>query len=135
MRIHLSVSTAASMAAFLVLAAVPVLAHHSFEAEYNEKKPVSLKGEVSKVDWMNPHIYIHLDAKDETGKSASWACEGGNPGSLMRLGWKRNSLKPGDQIVIDGYRAKDGTNTCNGRSVKLADGTKLFAGSSAGNQE
>jgi Family of unknown function (DUF6152) len=87
------------------------------------------------VDWMNPHIYIHLDAKDEAGKSASWACEGGNPGSLMRLGWKRTSLKPGDQVVIEGYRAKDGTNTCNGRSVKLADGTKLFAGSSAGSQE
>jgi hypothetical protein len=84
---------------------------------------------------MNPHIYIHLDAKDEAGKSASWACEGGNPGSLMRLGWKRDSLKAGDQIVIEGYRAKDGTNTCNGRSVKLADGTKLFAGSSAGKEE
>jgi hypothetical protein len=84
---------------------------------------------------MNPHIYIHLDAKDENGKAGSWACEGGNPSSLLRMGWKRNSLKAGDQISIDGYRAKDGTNTCNARSVKLADGTKLFAGSSADKSE
>ncbi len=118
-----------------VLTASSAFAHHSFEAEFDKNKTVVLTGTVTKVDWMNPHIYIHLDAKDETGKSASWACEGGNPGSLMRLGWKRNSLKPGDQVVIDGYRAKDGTNTCNGRSVKLADGTKLFAGSSAGKEE
>jgi hypothetical protein len=123
------------IAVLAVLSATSAFAHHSFEAEFDKNKTVVLTGTVTKVDWMNPHIYIHLDAKDETGKSASWACEGGNPGSLMRNGWKRNSLKPGDQIVIDGYRAKDGTNTCNGRSVKLADGTKLFAGSSAGNQE
>ena len=123
------------IAVLAVLSATSAFAHHSFEAEFDKNKTVVLTGTVTKVDWMNPHIYIHLDAKDETGKSASWACEGGNPGSLMRNGWKRNSLKPGDQIVIDGYRAKDGTNTCNGRSVKLADGTKLFAGSSAGREE
>ena len=123
------------IAVLAVLTATSAFAHHSFEAEFDRNKTVVLTGTVTKVDWMNPHIYIHLDAKDEAGKSASWACEGGNPGSLMRLGWKRDSLKPGDQIVIEGYRAKDGTNTCNGRSVKLADGTKLFAGSSAGKEE
>lgn len=117
------------------LTATSAFAHHSFEAEFDRKKTVVLTGTVTKVDWMNPHIYIHLDAKDETGKSASWMCEGGNPNSLMRMGWKRNTLKPGDQIVIDGYRAKDGSNTCNGRSVKLADGTRLFAGSSADKEE
>ena len=110
------------IAVLAALTATSAFAHHSFEAEFDQKKTVILTGTVTKVDWMNPHIYIHIDAKDETGKSGSWMCEGGNPSSLMRMGWKRNSLKAGDQIVIDGYRAKDGTNTCNGRSVKLADG-------------
>ncbi len=123
------------IAVLAALTATVAFAHHSFEAEFDQKKTVVLTGTVTKVDWMNPHIYIHIDAKDETGKAGSWACEGGNPSSLMRLGWKRNSLKVGDQVVIDGYRAKDGSNTCNGRSVKLADGTKLFAGSSADKQE
>jgi len=123
------------IAALAILTAVAALAHHSFEAEFDSKKTVTLTGTVTKVDWMNPHIYIHLDAKDENGKPGSWDCEGGNPSSLMRLGWKRNTLKAGDQIVIEGYRAKDGSNTCNGKSVKLADGTKLFAGSSADRSE
>ena len=98
-------------------------AHHSFEAEYDLKKPITLAGTVAKVDWMNPHIFIHIDVKDENGKVAHWMCEGGNPSSLTRAGWKRTSLKAGDEIVISGYRAKDGTNTCNGRTVKLADGS------------
>jgi hypothetical protein len=123
MKIKLAV-VAAAMAA-------SALAHHSFEAEYDLKKPVTLTGTVTKVDWMNPHIFIHLDAKDENGKTASWMCEGGNPSSLIRAGWKRTSLKAGDEVVISGYRAKDGTNLCNGRSVKFPDGTKLFAGSSS----
>jgi len=114
----------------LAAASVPAFAHHSFEAEYDDKKPVTLTGTVTKVDWMNPHIWIHLDAKDETGKMAKWSCEGGNPNSLYRLGWKRDTLKVGDQIVVNGFRAKDGTETCNGRSVKFPDGKKLFAGSS-----
>jgi hypothetical protein len=122
-------------AVLAALTATSAFAHHSFEAEFDQKKTVVLTGTVTQVDWMNPHIYIRLDAKDENGKSGSWMCEGGNPSSLIRMGWKRNTLKAGDQIVIDGYRAKDGTNTCNGRSVKLADGTKLFAGSSADRKE
>ena len=117
--------------ALIALTATSAFAHHSFEAEFDGKKTVVLTGKVTKVDWMNPHIYIHLDAKDETGKTGQWMCEGGNPSSLIRAGWKRTSLKVGDEIVIDGFRAKDGTNTCNGRSVKFPDGTKLFAGSSA----
>jgi uncharacterized protein DUF6152 len=120
-----------SMAALLILAAAPVLAHHSFEAEYDEKKPVSLHGTVSKMDWMNPHIWVHINVKDDKGNVARWSCEGGNPNSLRRNGWLRDTLKVGDQVSIDGFRAKDGTNTCNMRSVKFADGRKVFAGSSA----
>lgn len=120
-----------SMAALSILAAAPVLAHHSFEAEYDEKKPVSLQGTVSKMDWMNPHIWVHINVKDDKGKVAGWSCEGGNPNSLRRNGWQRDTLKVGDQVLIDGFRAKDGTNTCNMRSVKFADGKRVFAGSSA----
>ncbi|MCU1338318.1 MAG: hypothetical protein JWO19_3899 [Bryobacterales bacterium] len=118
------------MAMLLVAAAMPTLAHHSFEAEYDGKKPVTLDGAVSKVDWMNPHIWVHIDVKDEKGNTAHWSCEGGNPNSLRRNGWQRDTLKTGDQVSIDGFRAKDGTNTCNMRSVKLADGKKVFAASS-----
>ena len=120
-----------SMTALLILAAAPVLAHHSFEAEYDEKKPVSLQGTVSKMDWMNPHIWVHINVKDDKGNVARWSCEGGNPNSLRRNGWQRDTLKVGDQVLIDGFRAKDGTNTCNMRSVKFADGKRVFAGSSA----
>ena len=115
----------------IALIGAPAFAHHSFEAEYDDKKPITLTGTVAKVDWMNPHIFIHLDAKDEAGKVARWMCEGGNPNSLIRAGWKRTSLKVGDEVVIKGYRAKDGSNTCNGRSVQFPDGRKLFAGSSS----
>lgn len=121
---------AAFIMGVLFIAAVPVVAHHSFAAEYDEKKPVTLTGTVSKLDWMNPHIWIYVDTKDDSGKVAHWMCEGGNPNSLRRAGWSRNSLKEGDQVVINGYRAKDGTNTCNARSVKFPDGKRLFAGSS-----
>jgi hypothetical protein len=114
----------------LTLLALPLAAHHSFEAEYDEKKPITLYGTVNKMDWMNPHIWVHIDAKDDAGKVSKWSCEGGNPNSLRRSGWKRDSVKAGDEITIEGFRAKDGTNTCNARSVKLADGTKVFAGSS-----
>jgi hypothetical protein len=130
MRTNLFVSMAASMAVLLVLVGTPVLAHHSFEAEYDDKKPVSLNGAVSKVDWMNPHIWVHIDVKDDKGSVARWSCEGGNPNSLRRSGWQRDTLKSGDQVTIAGFRAKDGTNTCNMRSVKFADGKRVFAGSS-----
>ena len=112
----------------LVLAAVPALAHHSFAAEFDDKKPVALSGTVSKVDWMNPHIWVYLDAKDDGGKVTRWQCEGSAPNSLSRQGWTRNSLKAGDQVSIDGFRSKDGSNTCNARAVKLPDGRRVFAG-------
>jgi hypothetical protein len=117
--------------AMLITAAVSMFAHHSFEAEYDEKKPVNLKGTVMKMDWMNPHIWVHISVSDDKGNQVRWSCEGGNPNSLRRNGWVRDTLKVGDQVSIDGYRAKDGTNTCNMRSVKFADGKRVFAGSSA----
>jgi len=120
---------AISMAGLLIAAAVPVLAHHSFAAEYDDKKPVKLTGTVTKVEFMNPHIWVIMDAKDENGVAGKWQCEGGPPNSLVRQGWTKSSLKPGDQVAIEGFRAKDGTNTCNSRSVKLPSGKSVFAGS------
>jgi hypothetical protein len=119
-------------ASLAFVAALPLAAHHSFEAQFDSKKPVTIKGKVTKVDWMNPHIYLHVDGVDDKGVAAQWDCEGGNPNSLRRNGWTKFTIKAGDEITIDGTRAKDGTNTCNARSVKLADGTRVLAGSSEG---
>lgn len=112
-------------------AAIPVLAHHSFSAEFDNTKPVNLQGTVTKVDWLNPHIWIYLDVKDQkTGATASWQCEGGAPNSLTRNGWTKDALKKGDSISITGTHAKDATNTCNASSIVLPDGRRVFAGSS-----
>jgi len=124
---------AVSMAGVLMLAALPLSAHHSFSAEFDSAKRVTLKGVVTKLEWMNPHIYVYLDVKDEGGAVTNWACEGGPPNVLMRSGWTRNSLKEGDQVTIEGALAKDGSKRCNSRSVNLADGRKVFAGSSEDN--
>jgi hypothetical protein len=115
----------------LVAVALPVLAHHSFSAEFDEKATTTLTGAVTKVEWFNPHIWVYLDVKDAEGKPQHWQCEGGAPNSLVRNGWTKNSLKQGDEITIDGYLAKDGSKTCNARKVTLADGKSVFAGSSA----
>ena len=112
----------------LLISATPVLAHHSFAAEFDDKQPVTLKGTVTKIDWMNPHIWIYIAAKDDSGKVTQWQCEGGPPNSLTRNGWTKNALKEGDQVTIEGFRAKDATNTCDSRSVKLPDGRKVFSG-------
>jgi|SRR5579863_8442632 len=114
----------------LFAAAVPLLAHHSFAAEYDQKQPITFKGVVTKLDWMNPHVYFYVDVKDKDGKVEHWACEAGNPNALARRGWKKNSLKAEDQITVEGFRAKDGSFTMNARSITLADGTKVFAASS-----
>lgn len=121
------------MAGLLVAAAVPLLAHHSFAAEYDANAKLTLKGTVTKVDWMNPHIWVYIDAKDDSGKMIHWQCEGGPPNTLTRNGWTKDALKIGDEVTIEGFRAKDGTNTCNSRSVTLPDGRKVFAGSADDN--
>ncbi len=112
----------------VAFAAAPVFAHHSFAAEYDSAKPISLKGEVTKLEWMNPHARFYIDVKDESGKVTNWEFELGSPNGLMRRGWTRNSLKPGDTITVDGYMAKDGAHLANARNVSFADGRKIFAG-------
>ena len=118
------------VAGFVLLAwAAPLVAHHSFAAAFDRSKPVSLKGTVTKVEWMNPHIWVYLDVKDEKGNLSRWQCEGGPPNTLTRNGWTRDALKVGDEVSIEGSRAKDGTNTCNSGSVTLPSGKRVFAGS------
>jgi hypothetical protein len=112
------------------LAAAPAFAHHSFAAEYDSTKPVTLKGSVTKMEWMNPHARFYVDVKDESGAVTNWELELGSPNGLMRRGWTRNSLKPGDSVIIEGYLAKDGSKLANARQVTLSDGRKIFAGSS-----
>jgi hypothetical protein len=125
-------ATLAALVLGLLVAPIPAIAHHAFAAEFDSNKTVTVKGTVNKVEWTNPHIWIYIDMKDGEGNVARWQCEGGSPNTLTRQGWSRDSLKPGEQVSIEGYRAKNGTNTCNSRVVTTADGKRLFAGSSAG---
>jgi uncharacterized protein DUF6152 len=115
----------------LFIFAVPVLAHHSFAAEYDASKPIKITGTVTKVEWMNPHGRFYVDVKDDNGKVTNWNFELGAIPVLLKQGWKKDSLKAGDQVTVEGSLAKDGSNTANARSVKLPDGRRVFGGSSA----
>src|SRR5205823_6792114 len=119
----------AAVTTVVLLAAAPVLAHHSFAAEFDQSKPVTLMGTVTKVEWMNPHTHFYVDVKDESGKVTNWDLETGSPNALARRGWTRHSLKEGDAVTVQAFRAKDGTNLASARTVTLADGRKVFAGS------
>ncbi len=109
---------------------VSLSAHHSFAAEFDAQKPVLFKGTVTKMDWINPHVWIHMDVAQPNGTTESWMVEGGAPTVLFRRGFSKTSLQAGTQVVVDGYRAKDGTNKMNAREITLPDGRKLFAGAS-----
>jgi hypothetical protein len=114
----------------LLVAAAPVVAHHAFSAEFDATKPVRLQGVITKMEWINPHSWMHVDVTNDDGSVDSWMIEAGPPGALVRRGWRKDSVQPGTEVFIEGYQALDGTNKANGRDVTLPDGTKLFAGSS-----
>jgi len=111
-------------------ASVPVLAHHAFSAEFDASAPVTLRGPVTKIEWINPHAWIHMETKGTGGKPEVWMVEGGTPNTLQRNGISRDSIKVGTEIVVSGYRAKDGRMRANGRDITFPDGRTLFMGSS-----
>ena len=119
------------VASFCVAGTTPLIAHHSFAAEFDATKAIRLTGALAKIEWTNPHSYFYIDVKDENGTAVRWGCEAGSPGALSRRGFKRGDIKLGDTIIVDGYRAKDGSNLIDARRVTLPDG-RIVSGASAG---
>ena len=117
-----------------LLSAQTLSAHHSFAAEFDRNSPVTLTGSVTRVDWGNPHIWVFLDVKDDTGKVSNWGVEGGAPNALFRNGWRKDSLKVGDTVTVEGFKSKDGLPRANANRVTLPDGRRVFAGSSSGDK-
>ena len=115
-------------AGLLLATALPVLAHHAFSAEFDANSPVELKGTVTRMEWINPHSWIHIDVVNEDGEIESWMIEGGAPNAILRRGFTADSLKAGTVIMVEGYQARDGSMRANGRDITFEDGTKLFVG-------
>ena len=133
MKVHVRTRLAIfAAAAGMLVPLVQIAAHHSFAAEYDANKPVTIKGTVTKVEWTNPHARFYVDVKDANGKVTNWNFELASPNVLKRSGWTRTSLKEGDNVTVDGSAAKDGANMANARAVTLASGKRVFAGSSGG---
>ena len=130
MRTKLWVITATAV---LLAMAVPAAAHHSFAAEFDADRPVTVKGTVTKMDWVNPHSWIYVDVKDQSGKVVNWRFEMGPVNALLRMGWRKDSIPAGTAVEIQGYRAKSGQPVANAKQVKLPDGRELFSGGSAPN--
>ncbi len=125
-----SLSAIVGIALGLAGTAAPIEAHHAFAAEFDADRPVDFSGTVTRVEWVNPHVWIHIDVELDDGTTEEWAFEGGTPNVLFRRGFTRRSLLPGTAVNVDGYQAKDGTNRANGRDITFPDGTRLFLGSS-----
>ena len=132
----LSIRRAALLALALPLLTAPVRAHHSFAAEFDVKQPLKVTGTVTKVEWTNPHVWFYVDVKDEAGKVTNWGMEMGGPNGLLREGWTRNSMKPGDVVTVEGYKARSGQPVGNAISIVMAStGKKMFAASSSGQSQ
>jgi len=134
-RVKFATLAAVSLALGLVIAAVPLAAHHSFAAEFDGSKQINLTGVVTKVDWVNPHAWVYVDVKGADGVVVSWALESGAPNALYRAGWRKDDLKAGDNVTFSAFLAKDGSHTAAAREVTLPDGRKVFAGSAASSVE
>ena len=121
-----------ALAALLItLTVLPVSAHHAFAAEFDAKKPIKLKGTVTKMEWINPHTWIHVDVAKPDGTVEEWMIEAGTPNTLLRRGFTRDSLKKGTEVIVDGYQSKDGSLRANGRDITLPNGQTLFLGSNS----
>ena len=123
-------TAAIGMALVGAAAAVPVVAHHAFSAEFDANRPLHLEGKVVKMEWINPHAWVHLEITNDEGNAEVWMVEGGTPNTLFRRGFTQDSLAIGTEIIVDGYQAKDGSEKMNGRDLTFRDGSKLFMGSS-----